>query len=489
MNRDSLLDLIRGTGAALLDGWSDSGRWTIALPDPVDEFRVEWGEEERLDEFLRAIRFESGPSPASEVPFLSGWIGFISYEVGSLWEGAPRRVLGPPELAAHFFRHETGIAVAPDGQVLELEAGKVRRTGPVTGLDPLLLSLRVQDFATTPRRERQKGSRPAPPVRVPGRRTAAGVNAPAQAGLRDPEGKRIAAEGRGPFAEPALGPGRRPDLGDSLAGAEYERAHEEIRSGISRGDYYQVNLTRRFTQDVASRADPRDLYRMLAGPDPPAYSALIRAGGADVISASPELFLRADWTNGRVETRPIKGTAIRDPDPDADRLSAAALLASAKDRAENVMIVDLCRNDLGRVCELGTVRVSELCRVRSHRLHHLESTVEGRLRGGITEADLFRAAFPPGSVTGAPKRAAVGAISRLEPVARGVYTGAIGYFDDRGRLAFNVAIRTAVSTEREVRYHAGGGITWDSRAESENRESEWKAREFFSLLASLRGEC
>jgi para-aminobenzoate synthetase component 1 len=278
------------------------------------------------------------------------------------------------------------------------------------------------------------------------------------------------------------------DLEDSLAGPEYGRAHDEIRRGIARGDYYQVNLTRRYSLRMDERSDPRALYRGLAGPDPPPYSALLLAGGFDVISASPELFLRADFGTRRAEMRPIKGTAPRGSDPAADRRAAQALLASPKDRAENVMIADLCRNDLGRVCEPGSIRVSELCGLRSHRLHHLESTVEGSLLPEIGASELIRVTFPPGSVTGAPKRAAVGAISRLEPVARGVYTGIVGYLDVRGRLAFNVAIRTAISSNREVRYHAGGGITWDSRAERESRESEWKADEFFSLLASLRGE-
>jgi para-aminobenzoate synthetase component 1 len=321
---------------------------------------------------------------------------------------------------------------------------------------------------------------------------AAGANARGQAGLRDPEGKRIAAEGRGAFAEPALGPraarSASESVGDSLADGAYERAHEAIREGIARGDYYQVNLTRRFTRSISGPADPRDLFRRLAGEDPPPYSALIRARDFDVISASPELFIRADFTSGRVEMRPIKGTSVRSADPEEDRRLAEALARSPKDRAENVMIVDLCRHDLGRVCEPGSVSVPALCRVRSHRLHHLESVVEGTLRRRTTPADLLRATFPPGSVTGAPKRAAVHEIRRVEPVARGVYTGAVGYLDDRGRLAFNVGIRTAIATPGEVRYHAGGGITWDSQAEHEKSESEWKAAEFFSLVPSLKGE-
>jgi para-aminobenzoate synthetase component 1 len=209
---------------------------------------------------------------------------------------------------------------------------------------------------------------------------------------------------------------------------------------------------------------------------------LLRTPEFDVVSASPELFLRADFRTRSVEMRPIKGTAPRTADPAADAEAAAALRASAKERAENVMIVDLCRNDLGRVCETGSVDVPDLCRIRSHRVHHLESVVSGTLRPEATPADLLRATFPPGSVTGAPRRAAVSAIRELEPCARGIYTGAAGYLDERGRLAFNVAIRTAISTDSKIRYHAGGGVTWSSVAEREREEIGWKAEEFLALF-------
>ena len=455
MDRDDLLQKIRSPGSALLDGWSDAGRWTMALPEPLEEFRVEWGEEHRLDEFLSSRRFENGASgPGAEIPFLGGWVGFISYEVGSLWEGAPRRAEFPPEPAALFYRHESGYAISPEGETWRFSPGGVHPTSEAD--------------------------------------RAAGVNARAQAGLRAPEGKRTAAEGRGDFADPALGPGAARSaselLDDSLAGEAYDRAHEEIREGIARGDYYQVNLTRRYSRELGRRIDARRLYLLLAGSCPPPCSAILRSDDFDVVSASPELFLRAEAGTRRVEMRPIKGTAPRAPHPEEDRRAAEGLLGSEKDRAENVMIVDLCRHDLGRVCEPGSVTVSELCGLRSHRLHHLESRVEGTLAPGLTLAELLHATFPPGSVTGAPKRAAVGAIALLEPVPRGVYTGAVGFFDNRGRLAFNVAIRTAVSTASGVRYHSGGGITWDSRARDEEKESRWKAREFFALVDSLRGE-
>ncbi len=397
MNRDSLLDTIVSPGAALLDGWSDAGRWTIALREPIDEFRVEWGQEGRLEEFLKAIRFEedSGPN-AEEIPFLRGWVGFISYEAGSRWEGAPDRDSNPPEPAALFFRHESGLAISPGGEAYVFGPGRLERIAS-SGIGS-----RELPGADAPVQERAGGAGRDPLLPLAARSRSKVLKLAAS-------GKA----GRVPRQDPLAVPSRFRDLEDSLAEPGYARAHDEIRRGIARGDYYQVNLTRRYSLRTDVRSDPRTLYRGLAGPNPPRYSALLLGGEFDVISASPELFLRADFESRRVEMKPIKGTALRDPDPAADRRAAEALFASPKDRAENVMIVDLCRNDLGRVCEPGSVRVSELCGVRSHRLHHLESTVEGSLLPGIGASDLIRATFPAGSVTGAPKRAAIGAISRL----------------------------------------------------------------------------
>ena len=197
----------------------------------------------------------------------------------------------------------------------------------------------------------------------------------------------------------------------------------------------------------------------MTAPLPPPYSLLLRSESFDVVSASPELFLRADFRTGEAEMRPIKGTAPRKSDPAEDAASARWLEASEKDRAENVMIADLCRNDLGRVCVPGRWTSRRSAGYSSHRVHHLESILTGRVAPGISARELLRATFPPGSVTGAPKRAAVSTIRSLGAGSRGVYAGAAGYLDSRGTAAFNVAIRTAVVTDREIRYHAGGGIT------------------------------
>ncbi len=264
----------------------------------------------------------------------------------------------------------------------------------------------------------------------------------------------------------------------SLDQAGFEAGVRAIRDAIGRGDVYQVNLTRRLSAPhvpgAGSSGDIAALGAALAVGNPAPYSAVVRVPGADlaVASASPEQFLRRE--GDRVWSSPIKGTAAT-----ADRLTP-------KDRAENVMIVDLVRNDLGRVGEFGSVRVPSLCRVEPHPgLVHLVSTVEGRLRPGVGWPELMEAAFPPGSVTGAPKLAAVEHLQRLEPVPRGVYCGAVGWVDaDTGVGELNVAIRTFWLEGGRLHFGTGGGITWDSDPEAEWRESELKAR---NLLAVASG--
>jgi para-aminobenzoate synthetase component 1 len=209
-------------------------------------------------------------------------------------------------------------------------------------------------------------------------------------------------------------------------------------------------------------------------------------GDWSVVSNSPELFLDVDLAARRVVTKPIKGTIARAPDEGRDAHRRAELLASAKDAAENVMIVDLLRNDLGKVAEPGRVETTALRVLRSFRhLHHLESTVEARLRSDVRLSDVLSATLPGGSITGAPKRAALRFIRGLEPVARGAYCGAAGFVRGDGRAVFNVAIRTAIVGRDTVDYHAGGGIVWDSQPDAEWREMESKSREFGAAMAAL----
>jgi len=251
---------------------------------------------------------------------------------------------------------------------------------------------------------------------------------------------------------------------------------DAIRDAIAAGDVYQVNLTRRMTAPLPAGADVAALGAALAEGNPAPYSAVVRlpAQGVLVASASPERFLRRA---GRVvESSPIKGTA-----PTRD-------LLTAKDRAENVMIVDLVRNDLGRVCEFGSVTVPALWSVEDHPgLVHLVSTVRGRLRPGMGWAETIDATFPPGSVTGAPKLAALDHIARLEPVLRGVYCGAVGWVDaDRCEGDLNVAIRTFWVEGDRLCFGTGGAITWDSTPAGEWAETELKARRLLHVASTPR---
>jgi para-aminobenzoate synthetase component 1 len=255
----------------------------------------------------------------------------------------------------------------------------------------------------------------------------------------------------------------------SLDRAAFEERVATILEHIGAGDCYQVNLTRRLTCEQA--ADPLALFAALDRCNPSPHGALLRfsdgsgAPAVAVVSASPERFL--SWRGRDVETRPIKGTAT----------DAATLTASAKDRAENVMIVDLARNDLGRVCEPGSVVVPALCALETHPgLHHLVSTVRGQRRAGTGVGTLVRAMFPPASVTGAPKPRVMQIIEDLEPVRRGVYCGAVGWIDtERDAGDLNVAIRTFTVAHGRTQLGVGAGIVADSVPASEWAETELKA--------------
>jgi para-aminobenzoate synthetase component 1 len=258
----------------------------------------------------------------------------------------------------------------------------------------------------------------------------------------------------------------------SLPRHRYERAVERAIDFIRAGDVFQVNLSQRLT--AGWHGDPFALYGRLRETSPAPFMALVRLGGADIVSASPERFLAV--RGDRIETRPIKGTRPRGRDPAADARLAAELEASAKDRAENVMIVDLARNDLGRVARYGSVAVDRLFGLESHPgVHHLVSTVSARLRPGLGPAEIVRATFPPGSVTGAPKVRALEIIDELEPVRRGPYCGAIGWMEPGGDLELSVAIRTFVAARERLHLHVGGAVTADSDPEGEWRETMHKA--------------
>jgi len=245
------------------------------------------------------------------------------------------------------------------------------------------------------------------------------------------------------------------------------------REYIAAGDIYQVCLAHPF---VAETEDQRawSFFERLRRLSPAPFSAYMNFGGVRIASSSPECFLR--MSGRQISTRPIKGTRPRKSDPRSDRLSARDLVASSKEIAELVMITDLERNDLGRVCEYGSVRVSDLLRLETfEQVFHLVSTVEGRLREGVSHVRALRECFPGGSISGAPKKRALEIIRELEPHPRGIYTGAIGYFGYNGESQFSVAIRTAIFEKGRASFHVGAGIVADSIPEKEWQETHDKA--------------
>jgi len=254
----------------------------------------------------------------------------------------------------------------------------------------------------------------------------------------------------------------------------YAKAVDAAKEEIEAGEAYQVCLTHRKERDCA--ADPWALYRKLRELNPAPFASYFELPEVAIISSSPERFLRVD-ADRWVESRPIKGTSPRGRDEASDVASRAALEASVKDRAENLMIVDLVRNDLGRVCEVGSVEVPDLMAIESYAsVYQMVSTIRGRLRDECDVFDLVRATFPPGSMTGAPKIAAMRILDELEPVRRGVYSGALGYFDLRGGADLCVVIRTILLSDGRAYLHAGGGIVADSSSADEWQESMDKAR-------------
>ena len=260
----------------------------------------------------------------------------------------------------------------------------------------------------------------------------------------------------------------------------YLSAVQRVRDYIYAGDIFQTNLSQRFEAPLVET--PWEFYQRLRSRNAAPFAAFFETPDAVVLSASPERFLHVD-EGGLVETRPIKGTRPRGVGPEHDGALGQALTESAKDRAENLMIVDLMRNDLSRVCAPGTVRVPELFALERYAtVHHLVSTVVGQLADGFDVHDLVRATFPGGSITGAPKVRSMEIIAELEPSQRGVYCGSLGYLSVTGALDTSIAIRTAVALGDRIYFSAGGGIVADSDPEQEYRETLDKARGIVDAL-------
>ncbi len=288
---------------------------------------------------------------------------------------------------------------------------------------------------------------------------------------------------RGDLPPESPTPVRRPvvDFQPEIAREDFCQMVRGAQDHIAAGDIYQVCLSHRFSSEFSGDAWP--LYESLRHYSPAPHAAYLDLAGTQVLSASPETFLHL--SGSRVVTRPIKGTRPRLAERDGDERSAYDLLTSPKEVAELVMITDLERNDVGRVCEYGSVHVTDLLHLeRFEQVFHLVSTIEGQLRPDVSHLDAVSACFPGGSISGAPKKRALEIIATLEPVPRGLYTGAIGYFGFNGESQFNIAIRTAIIEGDRAHFHVGAGIVADSDPASEWQETLDKAAGI--LLAANR---
>lgn len=280
-----------------------------------------------------------------------------------------------------------------------------------------------------------------------------------------------------------------PQVGEfepSMTQAEYEQGVRRIHDYIAAGDIYQVNLTQRFRAEVTD-SSLFPLYTYLREQAPAPLAAWMNLDGREVLSSSPETFLRMSGRS--IETRPIKGTRPRNDDQAIDQAAAKELLESEKENAELVMITDLERNDLGQVCDFGTVRVADMLALEKlQHVYHLVSTVTGTLREEVDHFQALTACFPGGSITGAPKKRAMEIIEELEPVPRGLYTGALGYVGFNGESQFNISIRTLVREGGRLDYHVGAGIVADSDPAAEYQETLDKAKGIRLALERLARE-
>lgn len=265
---------------------------------------------------------------------------------------------------------------------------------------------------------------------------------------------------------------------------QYTEAFQKVHDYICAGDIYQANLT--FPLSLQATGTAQALYHALTKVQPVRYGAMIEAEGLPaILSRSPELFFRTK-PDGRIETRPMKGTQPRSTDAKEDARRQAFLQTDEKNRAENLMIVDLLRNDISRICEPGSVKVPELFCVESYEtVHQMVSLITGQMQAGTGLGDIFRALFPCGSITGAPKLRAMEILAELEGAAREIYCGTIGWAAPDGTSEFNVAIRTLLVEEGQVRLNVGGGVIYDSTADAEYEEALWKARFVRALTPAI----
>ncbi len=408
-----------------------------------------------------------GLSDPALPPFRGGWAGYVGYDYGAWCEGIEAVVRAQPQIPQlvlcwydwvlswdHLLQRAWLIVRSsqPDGEsvthaVAELQSDKDVRIRRIPTPAARLLSELRRDLAATARGAEAN-------VKLQDAHNAAG-----------PRGRERHRDSSGTAAS---------GLVSNFSREGYMSAVQSVRELILAGDIFQANISQCFS--ASHRGDAWRLYTRLRDESPASFAAFLEFDGSAILSSSPEMFLRVG-SDGAVETRPIKGTRPRGSSAADDSRLSAELLASEKDKSENLMIVDLLRNDLSRVCEPGSVFVPALFTLeRLATVQHLVSTVRGRLRSDASAVDLFRACFPGGSITGAPKTRAMQIISAVEGIGRGAYCGSIGYFAADGGALFNIAIRTLTLAAGVATFSAGGGIVLDSDPAAEYDETVAKAQ-------------
>jgi len=408
------------------------GRYSFIGFDPEITMTTKGGEDpfEKLHALLEQYRMEYD----GELPFIGGAVGYLGYDLCHHVEKLPRAAIDDVQIPDCFFGIYDGV-IAIDHLL-----GKVFAASPGLFGDPATWVAKVEKRIND--------------------------------GMKNSSLTSFPAERIGPKTK----------LTGNMTKVQYVRAIKRIKDYIRSGDIYQVNMTQRF--QCRTNDSPYELYNRLRNINPAPFAAYMDFGSGHLLSSSPERFLQI--RQRKVQTRPIKGTLPRGATDQEDRLNSQRLFDSEKDRSELLMIVDLMRNDLGRVCKTGSVQVTELFHIEKYStVFQLVSTVEGELEEGIHAVDCVKWAFPGGSITGAPKIRAMEVIDEIEPTQRNVYTGSIGYIGFNGDADLNIVIRTILQKDDMAYIQVGGGIVWDSDPELEYQETLVKGK---ALMEALHAE-
>ncbi|SFC11735.1 para-aminobenzoate synthetase component 1 [Marinospirillum celere] len=400
---------------------TSAGRYSIACGQPTRKLEITRPEQKDLLQDLRLADTNTFPPAPVELPFTYGWLGYFSYDAARLLEQLPEIAkddLSLPWVRLGFYEW----SLVSDHQT------------QTTWLSGFFTDQLAEELQTR-----------------------------LQGGPEIQQGFKLTS-----------------DFVSNMKETEYRAKFARVQEYLHAGDCYQINLAQRFS--ATFEGSVLDAWQQLNSAIPAPFSAFLDYGDQQLLSLSPERFLKCSAA-GDVETQPIKGTRPRGRNQKEDLALAENLLKSTKDRAENLMIVDLLRNDLGKVCHAGSIRVPDLFTLESYNyVHHLVSRITGQLKPPYQPLDLLTAAFPGGSITGAPKLRAMEIIEELEPCRRSAYCGSIGYIDFSGRMDFNIAIRTFIATEGNLHLWGGGGLVADSSPEDEYAETLHKVARLLRVL-------